>query len=281
MSSMAKIFVVVNLILAVAVFGAAATLLGAQDDYKKALEKATTDFAKFQSVKEADITRLNKELADQQGKASEALAAKNNAEGTLEGVRKENADLKSTNEKMNSSVETLSKEVSSLRDIIEADRASREKLSMEAKSSTTDKLNLQKKWEEEVRARASADSQIADLNETVQNMAAEKGDMDKDLRNTKFWLDKYRERYGDMVGGQGSAGRVLSVRGNLVVLSVGSQDKVAIGDVYSIRRGSTFVGQMKVTKVYKDQAVGEFDDRFTGPGQAPQAGDTAEPSSVR
>jgi predicted RNase H-like nuclease (RuvC/YqgF family) len=281
MSSMAKIFVVVNLILAVAVFGAAATLLGAQDDYKKALEKATTDFAKFQSAKEADITRLNKELADQQGKASEALAAKNNAEGTLEGVRKENADLKSTNEKMNSSVETLSKEVSSLRDIIEADRASREKLSMEAKSSTTDKLNLQKKWEEEVRARASADSQIADLNETVQNMAAEKGDMDKDLRNTKFWLDKYRERYGDMVGGQGSAGRVLSVRGNLVVLSVGSQDKVAIGDVYSIRRGSTFVGQMKVTKVYKDQAVGEFDDRFTGPGQAPQAGDTAEPSSVR
>ncbi len=281
MSSMAKIFVVVNLILAVAVFGAAAALLGAQDDYKKALERATKDFDSYRIEKEGDITRLRKDAADQTLKASEALAAKNSAESTLEGVRRESANLKSMNEQLNSSVETLSKEVSSMRDIIEADRASREKLSAEAKAAASDKMNFQKKWEEEARARASADSTIADLNDTIQSLTAEKGDMEKDLRNTKFWVDKYRERYGDMVGGQGSGGRVMSVRGNLVVISVGSKDKVAIGDVYSIRRGSTFVGQMKVTKVYADQAVGEFDDRFTGPGAAPQAGDTAEPSSVR
>ncbi len=281
MSSMAKIFVVVNLILAVAVFGAAAALLGAQDDYKKALERASADFDKFRAEKEADITRLRKDAADQTLKASEAIAAKTSAESTLEGVRRESANLKSMNEQLNSSVETLTKDVSSLRDIIEADRASREKLSAEAKAAATDKMNLQKKWEEEVRARASADSTINDLNETIQSLTAEKGDMEKDLRNKTFWLDKYRERHGDMVGTTGSAGRVMSVRGNLVVLSVGSKDKVSVGDVYSIRRGSTFVGQMKVTKVYADQAVGEFDDRFTGPGQAPQAGDTAEPSSVR
>jgi len=281
MSSMAKIFVVVNLILAVAVFGAAAALLGAQDDYKKALERASADFDKFRQEKEADITRLRKDAADQTLKASEAIAAKTSAESTLEGVKRESANLKSMNEQLNSSVETLTKDVSSLREIIDADRASREKLASENKAATTDKMNLQKKWEEEVRARAGADSTISDLNETIQSLTAEKGDMEKELRNAKFWLDKYRERYPDIVGGQGSAGRVMSVRGNLVVISVGSKDKVAIGDVYSLRRGSTFVGQMKVTKVYADQAVGEFDDRFTGPGQAPQAGDTAEPSSVR
>lgn len=282
MSSMAKIFVVVNLVLAVAVFGGAATLLGAQDNYKKALEKATADFATYQSAKDAELTRARTDAANQTTKASEALASKNNAESTLEGARRELADLKSTNETLNAGVETATKELSALRDIIEADRNAREKLSTEAKSATTDKLNLQKKWEEEVRARAAADSQINDLNETVQNLTAEKGDLDRDLRNSKFWLDKYRERYGDITGGAaGSAGRVMSVRGNLVVLSVGSQDKVSVGDVYSLRRGATFVGQMKVTKVYKDQSVGEFDDRFPGPGGSPQAGDTAEPSSVR
>ena len=36
MSSMAKIFVVVNLILGVVAFGSAATLLGAKEDYKAA-----------------------------------------------------------------------------------------------------------------------------------------------------------------------------------------------------------------------------------------------------
>jgi hypothetical protein len=281
MSSMAKIFVVVNLVLAVAVFGAAATLLGAQDNYKQALEKAAKDFDSFRQEKEGEIARLRNDTVEMQGKVSEALAAKNTAEGTLEGVRRENADLKSTNEKLTASVEQNSKEISSLRDIIEADRASREKLTADAKAANAAQMDIQKRWEEELRARSSADVTINDLNQAIETLKAEKGDLEKESRNNKFMLDKYRERYGDMVGGRGKPGQVLSVKGNLVSISVGSKDQVAIGDVYSIRRGSTFVGHIKVTNVYSDQAVGEFDDRFTGPGQAPQAGDTAEPSSIR
>ena len=44
MSSMAKIFVVVNLVLGVAAFGAAATLLGAQNDYRAALEEQMQNY---------------------------------------------------------------------------------------------------------------------------------------------------------------------------------------------------------------------------------------------
>ena len=49
MSSMAKIFVVVNLLLGVAAFGSAATLLGAQNDYRAALEAKQAEYVKLQN----------------------------------------------------------------------------------------------------------------------------------------------------------------------------------------------------------------------------------------
>jgi len=54
------------------------------------------------------------------------------------------------------------------------------------------------------------------------------------------------------------------VRGNLVQISVGSEDGVRAGDRYHIRRGSSYVGMITIDKVYRDQAVGSFDDVHKG-----------------
>ena len=62
MSSMAKIFVVVNLVLGVVAFGSAATLLGAQDDYKSALTKANEEFEGFRAAMEKRVDDLNDQL---------------------------------------------------------------------------------------------------------------------------------------------------------------------------------------------------------------------------
>ncbi|MHC4957336.1 MAG: hypothetical protein ACYTGN_03100 [Planctomycetota bacterium] len=76
---------------------------------------------------------------------------------------------------------------------------------------------------------------------------------------------------------QGSPGVVKKVRDNFVSISVGSGDGVKIGDNYGVRRGATYVGRIRITRVDKNMAVGEFDDQFKGPGVPPQAGDIAEP----
>ena len=65
------------------------------------------------------------------------------------------------------------------------------------------------------------------------------------------------------------------MRDNLVVISVGSKDRVRIGDTYHLRRGATYVGQIRIDKVEKNMAVGVFDTEFAGEGAPPQTGDVA------
>jgi hypothetical protein len=71
----------------------------------------------------------------------------------------------------------------------------------------------------------------------------------------------------------------MNVRGSLIQISVGSKDKVRPGDVYHIRRGSSYVGMIRITNVEKDSAVGTFDNEYSGAAAPPQKGDTAYPGN--
>jgi hypothetical protein len=70
-------------------------------------------------------------------------------------------------------------------------------------------------------------------------------------------------------------GRVTSVRGDLVVISVGSADGISVGDVVHLRRGTEFVGRVKIEKVERNLSVGTFDSGFPGVGAPPRKGDIA------
>ncbi len=108
----------------------------------------------------------------------------------------------------------------------------------------------------------------SDPRETLTRLRVQNTDLKKRLRNAEF-------RHGS--GPKGTPGVVKSVKGSLVVLSVGSAAGVRNGDTYELQRGSNHVGQVTVTTVYKDQSVGKFDSDFKGPGAPPQAGDAADP----
>jgi hypothetical protein len=71
-------------------------------------------------------------------------------------------------------------------------------------------------------------------------------------------------------------GRVLETRGNIVAISIGSEDGVRVGDTYTVVRGKTYVGRLRVTKVYKGQSVAEFDAQYPGDGAPAATGDTVK-----
>ena len=81
MTTMAKMFVGLNLVLACSAFGAAAALLGAQDAYKSKLEEITTkDFDEITRLKQR-VSETNKEVEHQKDKTSEATREASKAEG--------------------------------------------------------------------------------------------------------------------------------------------------------------------------------------------------------
>ncbi|MHC4137713.1 MAG: hypothetical protein ACYTDU_05635 [Planctomycetota bacterium] len=277
---MAKIFVVVNLVLAVVAFGSAATLLGAQDDYKTALEKARTEFDQYKEAQDQALDDSEATLAQQRDTASKQLGRANTLEAAKQDLEGRLAKAATRNDQLQATVETQAEEIRQANAINKNNKDWLEKLAADTKKATEQMLNAETKFREEVANRVRLETTVSQQNDTVAELSAEKGDLEKQTRQLNFWLSEYRRRHGDITNiSKGSEGRINSVRDDLVVISVGSADGVQVGDVYHIRRGATYVGQVTIDKVEKNLSVGTFDSQFPGPGSPPQKGDVAYPGS--
>jgi len=283
MSSMAKIFVVVNLVLIVAVFGSAATLLGAQDDFRAALNETATKARETHEAQEKSITRLNSQIATQTSRASAETGRADDAEQRFQ-LAKANLDAAlQINISATSSLEGLKAEYQSLRQLYEGQAEMIKTLQTSAKEADQNYTNKNSAWELAVQEGAARANRIAELSDSVSSLQADLKSTADGKRDCDFWLAKYKERFGDITkSGEAirAEGRVLEVRdaaGGVVILiiSIGREDKVTVGTEFKLSRGSEFVGFAKVTRVLKNSAVAEFDTQFPGKGAPARSGDRA------
>lgn len=89
--------------------------------------------------------------------------------------------------------------------------------------------------------------------------------------------DLLREEIESLRAGRGASGTVLRVTKRAVRISVGADEGVRVGDVYHIRRGATYVGMIKISRVARTMAIGIFDEEFPGTGAPPGTGDIVYP----
>jgi len=278
MSSMAKIFVVVNLAFGIFAFGSAATLLGAQDDYKMELGKLSQQFEEYRAETDKDIADLENQRSQQSQKASEELARANQLEAERDDLNARLADANTANQTLMSTVDTLTQELRTQNQVNSSNKEFLDRLSSDVQRATEEMLNAKTQLDKEIGNRVGLEQQVTELSEQVQTLAAEKGELEGQNRELRFWLSEMEKRYGKLSPSEGAPGVVSAVRDNLVSISVGTNDGVRVGDVYHIRRGGTYIGQIRITTVDKNLSVGIFDTEFTGPtGAPPQKGDTAYP----
>jgi hypothetical protein len=285
MSSMAKIFVVVNLVFGILCFGAAATLLGASDDYKVAYEKEVAAHKGTKQQHEQDVNRLEVTASQATMKASQQNDRADGLQGKVEELQTALTSAEATNQSLRSSNESFSRNLQELKDLLASQQAFQDKLSGETKTSTEQMLAARAQWEKEVANRVGLEQQVSELNEQMASVSASKGDIERQLKQAEFYLGIYKQRYGPITPPEGAEGVVNGVRGDqqtgmLVGISVGTADKVKLGDVYSLSRGGQYVGRIIISSVDKNQSVGEFDLRFPGSGAPPQKGDKASPGGL-
>jgi predicted RNase H-like nuclease (RuvC/YqgF family) len=282
MSSAAKVFVVLNLILAVAMFASAATLLGAQDDYKRALEDVTKKTETYVANAENNRRQLESDLAQQNARAAQAVAEAAAAKTVQETLTRDLELARTNSAKLVAMNESLQNEVKAQSARVQENQQMIAKLVADTKKAVDTSVDHVKKFDDEVANRVQLESEISQLREQITTLTAERGDLEREVRDLKFENGEYAKRVGPLGGGgRGSAGQVLGVRGgNLVQITVGTKDGVRIGDEYTISRGAVFVGTIRIQSVEKDSAIGIFNTQFKGDGAPPQAGDKASPSSV-
>lgn len=160
------------------------------------------------------------------------------------------------------------REIARLEDEVATLRAALEKTEDEGVLELVEARKRIAQLEDEVAAQKAALERTAD--EEVKRLREE-------VRELNRWIAEYKKRYGGIGSGPGEQGYVLRVDGNSITISVGSDDGVAVGDVYHMRRGNRYVGQMTITKVEKSRSHGVFDTQFPGPAAPPRRADVAYP----
>jgi hypothetical protein len=281
MSTVAKILVVLNLVLAAAFMASAAAFLGYQDHWSQKhalLEKEKDRLVNEEKAKVTEATaavaRLTRQAqdADQARVTAEAQAAKDRSQNELlaNQVKLTTANLASATRSLEAAQGTIQSNLTLIGTLQEA---------------------RQKLTEQVGAANDAKDAAVRDTNQTrvaLENLQREKeatgtqiDELTKQLQSAQFRLDAMqRSGVGTDVPTEqppSLSGRILAAdnAANVVVISLGDEDKVKAGFRYIVARGDGYVATIEITKVEaKKSAARSLKDLEKSP---PRVGDTVIP----
>ena len=266
MSTIGKIFVIVNLLLAVLVLGAAGALLKRTDvtteQYKQAqaelatakseLDTARGDFAAQERALTADKAKLAQDLesADVARQTAENKAAKLDADN--QQLRDDLSGIKTTLSSFQSTFSTTEQRVQELG---EQNVTLRQQM-MDAKEAANAAEN----------AKADAETKVADAERKAGELMAELDKTKGDLATANKLVEVAKAAGVDvknvmaMPRIEATVAEVDETYG-FVVLDKGKKDNVEKGFTFDIHRNGEYLGRVKVDQIYDNYATARIELR--------------------
>jgi hypothetical protein len=266
MGTFAKIFIVVNLVLAVVFLGAASTLLGTIEDYKGKWQTVDKELAEKKKTSAAKEKQLNDDIDALKSQKTTLEANKSKLEAA-EKVR--NEEWLALKTEYNKGTATLEKQAATLTDLQKnLDKASQTISELESKydaalagerAAKQVSDDLRNDIEREIAARKQVEADLASCQKEKTELA--EADQKKAtliaMINSKFgttWIQ-------DLQDMPAISGQVTGVDEdlNIVLISVGVDDLVKVGFTMTVFRGGEYVGKLVIDKVGPDWASGHMD----------------------
>lgn len=262
MSVIAKILVVLNLILAVVFLGTSSTYLGQKESWK--IQYVNLD------------TKLNEEIKNLKASLASADTNLKEQRTLAEGAQKENAELKkglderqtahaelvTAHAKLLAQYEQMVQNANGQKDTIAALKTAEEKALADREAAITEKQQAMdeknKAVTEQQRLQAEVDAGT-EMQATLQKQLVETTD---ELNSTKLIVKAYEDKVGVLAGITSVPTIKAMVSGvdnnlNIVMLSVGRDEKVRVGFEFTIYRGTEYVGKVVINRVERDYCSGE------------------------
>lgn len=261
MSVVAKILVVLNLFLAIGFLGASATFLGVQENYKVQLAETST---KMQGEID-DLTTQKQSLGQKLSEALSISAEKQaNNEGLtaqLETQEQATRTMKESHNQLLGQHERMSQTVKDLQSTIDSLNADKNRLIEEKDSALGEKRDAVDAKNNAVTEQKRLENEILGLQDQVAELEVRLVATAAQLEKTDLVVALYKEAYGEMADNLGKPAIEASVSGvnndlNIVLLSVGRDDKVQAGYEFTIYRNNEYVATVVVDKVEKDHCSG-------------------------
>ena len=257
MSSIARIFIVLNLLLAALVLGWASNFLGTHNDFKK---KYDTDIQAKDDIiaeKEAELTQVKVSVNEQKERATRLLGERDQNKAQVDSLTSENSTLEDANTQLRTSVDGINQTLKSVNDSKD-DAVSRLEQAMadlnEAKMARRDAEDAAKEAGDKQR---DAEEALANAERTIAQLETEVTGLTKRLGDTETSLEVLAEQTGidpTKIFAQPTIdGAVVSVstsvKPGLIGINRGKADGVRRGFVFNIYSGNQFKGTAKVETV--------------------------------
>lgn len=257
MSMVAKILIVLNLILAVAVMGAAGAYLQSAENWKKSHEDAEVKY-------KGEIATLNDRLnktqvsLDEAGRAkATALQLQAAAEASNRTLSEASALLSKQVNDLAGSYEGINAKMKDLQGNLDAARTANEKLQGEKKQAEGDMraaLDAQAKAETEQKRLTAENANLSGMLDATQK---DKVALADNLEAANTHLHMYQVKFGNVAGETTPVkGQILAADSamDIYLISVGEKDGVKVADELTVFRGDAFVAVVVVDQVFKDKA---------------------------
>jgi len=266
MSVVGKVFIVVNLLLAMLFVGWAATMLGLAHDWKGQYDTLKTETDKAQ----AD---LNKRIDDLTAQNSTLQKTKGETEDENRRLKDDKDALTQRNDKLAADNADLSKSVEGIR--VQLDQFRENSKQMQDRIAQLEKDNDEKTQsfnqarDDQSAAEQNAarlEEQLATANETISGLKEQVTSMTAENER----LTNIKVAYETTMGGADRIGigeaapridaRITSVNDQYgyVMLNVGEDDKVKIGYKFDVYRGKDYLGEVEVRNVSADTSYAKI-----------------------
>jgi predicted nucleic acid-binding Zn-ribbon protein len=263
MSTIGKIFLVLNLVLAGAFVGYSALSVGRAEELKKA-------HADAMSTAQAEKAKVDKDLADARAQLNtertakdEATSAKNSLaaektrlEADLQNARDENTRNSATLKQLTESVAEFSGKLEKLDQEKTAALAAKEDANLkahEAASKAEDAENARRAAEE---AKTRTDRDVAELRKALASSNRERESLQNKIDSLVAFTGVNASDVAAQPEVSASVTQVDSKDGAVLVQFGVGKDKVKIGYVFDVWKGATWKGQVRIDQVYANSCAG-------------------------
>lgn len=257
MSSIGRIFVILNLILAAAFLGWASTMLSKGNEWKQQYEEVQQDLAAANTAHEEELSQMRLTLDEERNEKDANRTARDNAEGDLARVKQElkdaveaNAGLRASITKIEATLGDYNQTIAAMNSAKDAAITEARDLERERDTANDERAAAQQAQRDAEEALANASKRIADLEIALTSSS-------KDVAQLEAKLSQAVALAGIDLDAISAAppieARVLQVNNDLkpglVALNVGSNQGVQRGFTFQIFRGNVWKGQVRIESV--------------------------------
>jgi chromosome condensin MukBEF ATPase and DNA-binding subunit MukB len=278
MSTIAKVFTVLNLVFALIMVGSVASILSKTEDFRVKADDLAAELAKTRTEMQGEIDRAtgdrdnfstqNKTLSNQKADLESELQT---AKATLEQVRTDNTQLRNSVDSINASLATVKTELADVHARNKALMDQNDQYRQTTAGAEKDKLDAQ-----DDRARIEGDlkranDDIAEKERQLAELSAARDNLDAQMKALVAAGVDVANIIGNAV--PSLEGKVSMVGPGFVVLSIGENEGVKVGYPFHVYRGGDYIGRVIVDKVLPDSATARIN--MTNQGASFQAMDSA------